>query len=137
MRRQRCAIGAVVQQADPVKLALAFPQVAAAMKTNLQTSIPLKDVDAWVTLALRVKKAKVHSIAFTSSVINTVRSPTSRSMPLVVFEGDRRVERHAEGHQVHRCHLHHEAQVHDSEGDHHQQLRGAGSGTGVLTPSDR
>ncbi|MEJ2577961.1 MAG: LCP family protein [Kineosporiaceae bacterium] len=72
MRRQRCTIAAVVEQANPAKLAVKFPEVAAAMKTNLQTSIPLKDIDAWVTLSERVKKSQVRSLAFTDQVINTV-----------------------------------------------------------------
>jgi LCP family protein required for cell wall assembly len=72
MRRQRCVIAAVTEQADPVTLAAAFPQVAAAMKTNLQTSIPEMDINAWVTLSQRVKKAQIRSLAFTDTVINTV-----------------------------------------------------------------
>ncbi len=83
MRRQRCVIGAVVQQANPVNLAIAFPKVAAAMKDNLQTSIPLKDVQAWVTLALRVKKGKVNSLAFTNQVIDTANPNVAKMHQLV------------------------------------------------------
>jgi LCP family protein required for cell wall assembly len=73
MRRQRCVIGALVDQADPVTLALRFPEVAATLKQNLQTSISLDEIDAWVSLAERVKKAHVRSLAFTDQVINTAR----------------------------------------------------------------
>jgi LCP family protein required for cell wall assembly len=83
MRRQRCVIGAVVQQANPVQLAIKFPQVAAAMKENLQTSIPLKELDAWVTLAVRVKKAKVLSLAFTNKVIDTSNPDIGKMRQLV------------------------------------------------------
>jgi hypothetical protein len=72
MRRQRCVIGAVIEQADPAKLALAFPQIAAAAKSNITTGIPLADLGAWVTLTQRVKGAQVRSLPFTSSVIDTV-----------------------------------------------------------------
>lgn len=83
MRRQRCVIGAVVQQANPIQLAIQFPKVAAAMKENLQTSIPLEDVDAWVNLALRVKKAHVVSVAFTNQVISTTNPDVEKMHELV------------------------------------------------------
>ncbi|MBK7624362.1 MAG: LCP family protein [Kineosporiaceae bacterium] len=71
MRRQRCVIGAVIKEADPAKLALAFPQIAAAAKSNITTGIPLADLSAWVSLTQKVQKATVRSLPFTSSVINT------------------------------------------------------------------
>ncbi len=69
MRRQRCLIGAAIDQADPVKLALAFPQLAASAQRNVETDIPSSHLDAFVQLALRVKDAKVTSLAFTDEVI--------------------------------------------------------------------
>ena len=83
MRRQRCVIGAVTQQANPVQLAIAFPKVAKAMKTNLQTSIPLQDIDAWVTLSQRVQKSQVRSLAFTDQVINTVHPDVTKMHQMV------------------------------------------------------
>jgi hypothetical protein len=71
MRRQRCVIGAVIQQADPVQLARQFAQIAQVAKTNITTGIRLDDLDAWVALTLRVKNAQVRSLPFTSSVIDT------------------------------------------------------------------
>jgi LCP family protein required for cell wall assembly len=71
MRRQRCLIGAVARQADPKGVALNFDKIARAAKENISTDISLRDLDAWVTLALRVKKARVESLAFTDEVIDT------------------------------------------------------------------
>ena len=71
MRRQRCVIGAVIKEADPAKMAMAFPQIAAAAKSNITTGIPLADLGAWVTLTKKVKDAKVRSLPFTQSVIST------------------------------------------------------------------
>jgi LCP family protein required for cell wall assembly len=71
MRRQRCVLGALVEQADPLAVAAAFPRLARAARENVRTDIPLADVDAWVTLALRVKDASVRSLPFTSAVLNT------------------------------------------------------------------
>jgi LCP family protein required for cell wall assembly len=75
MRRQRCVIGAVTQQADPLKLARAFPKIAKAAKTNLSTDIPLQDLEAWVELTQRVKQGSVRSLPFTDQVISSRVNP--------------------------------------------------------------
>jgi LCP family protein required for cell wall assembly len=72
MQRQRCVIGDVVDQADPVKLARGFPKIAKTLKKNLSTGISTSDLSAWVDLSLRVQGAKVTSLPFTNKVINTV-----------------------------------------------------------------
>jgi anionic cell wall polymer biosynthesis LytR-Cps2A-Psr (LCP) family protein len=69
MRRQRCVIGALTAQADPQNLALGLPGIMRAAKDNIRTNIRITDVDAWVTLALRVQKAHVRSLPFTNAVI--------------------------------------------------------------------
>ena len=83
MQRQRCVMGAVINQANPTSLALGFSQIMTTLKKNFLTSIPLKDVDAWVTLALKVKKAKITSLAFTDTVINTSRPDVEKMRDLV------------------------------------------------------
>ncbi|HET9658490.1 MAG TPA: LCP family protein [Kineosporiaceae bacterium] len=83
IRRQRCVIGAVVQQANPVSLALGFSAIMKTLAKNFLTSIPLKDVDAWVVLAERVKKSKVRSLAFTNQLIDTTRPDTDKMHELV------------------------------------------------------
>jgi hypothetical protein len=64
-------IAAVVDQADPARMALSFPQIAAAARDNITTDIPLADLNAWVELTQKVKQARVRSLAFTSSVVDT------------------------------------------------------------------
>jgi polyisoprenyl-teichoic acid--peptidoglycan teichoic acid transferase len=83
MQRQRCVMGAVINQANPTSLALGFSQIMTTLKKNFLTSIPLKDVDAWVTLALKVKKAKITSLAFTDTVINTTHPDVAKMRELV------------------------------------------------------
>jgi len=73
MLRQRCVIAAATQQADPTAMARNFSDLAAAAKDNISTNIRLDELDAWITLALRVKKSSVRSLAFTNDVISTVR----------------------------------------------------------------
>jgi len=75
MRRQRCVIGAVVSQSDPVKLALAFPKIAAAAKDNISTGIPQRDLEAWVSLSQKVKGGSVRSLPFTDQVISNRAYP--------------------------------------------------------------
>jgi len=69
MRRQRCVIGAVTSQADPQTIAMSLPGILRAAKDNIRTGIRLADIDAWVTLTLRVQKAHVRSLPFTNAVI--------------------------------------------------------------------
>lgn len=83
MQRQRCVIGAVIKQANPTTLALGFANIMRTLRKNVDTSIESKDIDAWVTLALRVKNAKVTSLAFTDAVINTVRPDYDKMHQLV------------------------------------------------------
>ncbi|MBA3907899.1 MAG: LCP family protein [Pseudonocardiales bacterium] len=70
MARQRCVIGAITQQANPVTLARSFPELAAALQNDISTNIKLDDLSAWVTLLLRVKSAHVRSLPFTDANIN-------------------------------------------------------------------
>lgn len=65
MARQRCVIGAISRQADPIKLAGTFPKLVASAKRNISTNIPLNHLPAFVTLAQRVRGAQVNSLAFT------------------------------------------------------------------------
>ena len=83
MQRQRCVIGDVVSQADPVTLAEVFPQIAKTLKKNLSTGISTSDLQAWVTLSERVKGAKVTSLPFTNQVINTVNPDYAQVHALV------------------------------------------------------
>jgi LCP family protein required for cell wall assembly len=93
MRRQRCVIGAVVQQADPLKLARAFPAIAKAAKTNLSTDIPQQDLQAWVELTMRVKRASVRSLPFTDEVVKDRSDPNYRQIRRLVDNAIRTSDR--------------------------------------------
>jgi LCP family protein required for cell wall assembly len=69
MRRQRCVLGAIIDQADPFTMVRAYPRLAAAAKDNMSTDIPQADLEAWVELSLRVKDTSVRSLPFTDDVI--------------------------------------------------------------------
>ncbi|GAB6900208.1 LCP family glycopolymer transferase [Kineosporia succinea] len=69
MRRQRCVIAAVTEQADPVTIASNWTKIAKALKNNMATGIPQSDIQAWVELATRVKGGKVTSLSFTNEAV--------------------------------------------------------------------
>lgn len=71
MRRQRCVLGAIIEQADPVTVLRRYQALAAATKDIVSTDIPQDYVDDYVNLALRVKDASVTSLPITNKVINT------------------------------------------------------------------
>lgn len=83
MQRQRCVIGALSQQINPLTLAQAFPQLAKSIQKDMSTSIPLDDLGSWVTLALRIKKAHIRSLPFTDAVINTANPDFGKIHQLV------------------------------------------------------
>jgi polyisoprenyl-teichoic acid--peptidoglycan teichoic acid transferase len=71
MRRQRCLISDIVNQANPVKMLRKYPALAAVAKSNIATNIPQQDLPAWVTLIERMQKGTITSLPFTSAVVNT------------------------------------------------------------------
>jgi LCP family protein required for cell wall assembly len=76
MRRQRCVIGAVVNQADVQKVARGFPALAKAAKSNISTGVKLSELPAWVELAMRIQKGTgVRSLAFDDHVIPNRADP--------------------------------------------------------------
>jgi polyisoprenyl-teichoic acid--peptidoglycan teichoic acid transferase len=83
VKRQRCIIGDVADQADPAKIARSFPAIAKALKKNLATGIRTEDLPAWVDLAQRIKNAKVNSLVFDPDVISTVNPDFPRIHKLV------------------------------------------------------
>jgi anionic cell wall polymer biosynthesis LytR-Cps2A-Psr (LCP) family protein len=83
MRRQRCVIGAVAEQADPVTIVTNFGDVAKALKHNLSTDIPVKELTAWGDLAMRIKDGRVKSLPFTNEVINSAQPDWDKIQDLV------------------------------------------------------
>ncbi len=83
MRRQRCMVGALVTQSNPVKLLQKYPKLASVAKNNISTDIPRQDLPAWVTLVERMQDAKITSLPFTSSVVNTSNPDFDRIHSLV------------------------------------------------------
>ncbi|MFG1706747.1 LCP family protein [Nonomuraea sp. M3C6] len=71
MRRQRCVLGALLDQADPGTVLTRFNKIALATKELIRTDIPRPMLKDLVPLALKVKNAKVSSVQFVPPLINT------------------------------------------------------------------
>ena len=72
MRRQRCMVGNLVEQVNPVKLLSKYGQLASVLKNNISTDITQQQLQAWVVLVKRMQKGKITSLPLTNKVINTV-----------------------------------------------------------------
>jgi polyisoprenyl-teichoic acid--peptidoglycan teichoic acid transferase len=83
MRRQRCMVGALLDQSNPMQLLASYPKLAQVLKDNLQTDVPQSDLSAWVTLVQRVQKGGIVSLPFTNDVISTVNPDFHRIRALV------------------------------------------------------
>ena len=75
MIRQRCLLGYVSDQTDPIAVLKAFPKIAKAAKSNIRTGIAPDALAAWADLALRVQKGGISSLAFTNKVLGSTADP--------------------------------------------------------------
>lgn len=84
MRRQRCVIAAVADQADPLTIVKNFKKVAKALKDNMQTDLPVGELTAWGDLAMRIKEdGQVRSLPFTDEVITSANPDWEKIRGLV------------------------------------------------------
>jgi anionic cell wall polymer biosynthesis LytR-Cps2A-Psr (LCP) family protein len=65
---QQRIVRAVTEEADPASLALSIPRLVTATEENIQTDIPVGNVDAFVELALRIKDGGFTSYPITQDV---------------------------------------------------------------------
>jgi LCP family protein required for cell wall assembly len=70
MARQRCAIAAIIDAADPVTLLRQYEEIAATTEDIVSTDIPSAALDDFVDLAFIVQDAPVRSVVFDPSVID-------------------------------------------------------------------
>jgi polyisoprenyl-teichoic acid--peptidoglycan teichoic acid transferase len=65
IRRQRCVLAALAQQADAGRLLRAFPRIAGAARRNVRTDIPRKVLPDLIRLVSGVDRHRVLSLGFT------------------------------------------------------------------------
>ena len=83
MRRQRCLIGAVLDQVNPVNMLRQYPQLAQVAKENIATDIPVAQLPAWVDLVQRIQKGSITSLTFTSDNISPANPNYSKMREMV------------------------------------------------------
>lgn len=69
MERQRCVIGAIIDEARPMTLLRHYRRVAGALEDVFFTDIPQTLLPAFADLATRVQGSSVSTLAFTDEVI--------------------------------------------------------------------
>ncbi len=71
MRRQRCMVGALLDQVDPKTMVLRYPALAKTLEDNVRVDIPRQDLDEWADLVLRIQDAdKIKSLPLTNQNID-------------------------------------------------------------------
>ncbi|HET7477579.1 MAG TPA: LCP family protein [Dermatophilaceae bacterium] len=70
MRRQRCMVGALVDQVNPVAMLGRYPSLASVAKKNVQVDIAQNQLPAWVELVQRMQRGAIRSLPFTSTNVN-------------------------------------------------------------------
>lgn len=75
MSRQRCVLGAILNEADPANVLLNYTDLAGAAETTLATDIPQGSLSALVQVALRAKSQPVTSVQFVPPLIEDTSHP--------------------------------------------------------------
>jgi len=71
MRRQRCMVGALLDQVDPKTMVLRYPALAKTLEDNVRVDIPRQDLDEWADLVLRIQDADdIKSLPLTNQNID-------------------------------------------------------------------
>jgi anionic cell wall polymer biosynthesis LytR-Cps2A-Psr (LCP) family protein len=84
MIRQRCLIGAMVRQAEPLTVLKHFQELASATKTLAETDIPRSVLPDMISLGDRMHGGgSIHSVAFVPPVIYTGNPNYARIRALV------------------------------------------------------
>ncbi|PKZ40817.1 transcriptional regulator [Kytococcus schroeteri] len=71
MSRQRCMVGALVDQSNPLDMVRRYPAIAGALEQNVWTDIPQEDLPAWAQLTMRMKDGRMRSLPLTNERIDT------------------------------------------------------------------
>jgi LCP family protein required for cell wall assembly len=70
MDRQRCALDAILNAANPTKVLTSYQDIASTAEATLQTDIPEAALQGFVDLGFKAKKSTVRSVVFDQTVIN-------------------------------------------------------------------
>src|SRR4051794_34220382 len=77
MARQKCIMGAMLDQLDPTVVLRNFQKIAKASSALLTTSIPASEVDKFIGLALKAKSQKIATLSIVPPMFDTYQPNTS------------------------------------------------------------
>ncbi len=80
MGRQRCLLNAILEEADPVALALGYPELAGVLGDTMETDIPLSRIPDLIDLLPKIDQENMISIRFIPPAYIT-GSTTSGNIP--------------------------------------------------------
>jgi LCP family protein required for cell wall assembly len=83
MERQRCVIGAIIDEARPMTLLRQYQRLAGAAGEMFVTDVPQTLLPAFVDLAMKVQNAQVVTLAFTDEVLQSSNPDYERIHELV------------------------------------------------------
>lgn len=71
MRRQRCMVGALLNQVNPTSMLVRYPALAKTLRDNVKVDIPQQDLEAWAELVLRIQEGgSIKSLPLTNKNID-------------------------------------------------------------------
>ena len=71
MRRQRCVVGALIDQVNPITLLQRYPAIVSVAGDNITVDIDQSELPAWADLVERVQGGTISSLPFTAKNTNT------------------------------------------------------------------
>ena len=71
MARQKCVMGAMLQQVSPQVAMSNFEEIAGAGSAMVSTNVPRGEVDRFIDLALKAKSQKIATLSLVPPMINT------------------------------------------------------------------
>jgi polyisoprenyl-teichoic acid--peptidoglycan teichoic acid transferase len=71
MARQKCIMGAMLDQVDPTVVLRNFEKIAQASSAMISTSVPASEVDRFLDLALKAKDQKVSTLSIVPPAFDT------------------------------------------------------------------
>ncbi|QDO87402.1 LytR family transcriptional regulator [Ornithinimicrobium ciconiae] len=71
MRRQRCVVGALIDQVNPMTLLQRYPAIVSVAGDNITVDIDQSELPAWADLVERVQGGTMQSLPFTAKNTNT------------------------------------------------------------------
>ena len=89
MARQKCVMGALLQQVNPAKALINIGEVADASSAMLSTSIPSKEFDTFVSLALKARSQKIATVSLVPPAIHTGNPDLAKARKMVSRAIDR------------------------------------------------